>query len=90
MAFVVWFTVGLALWHFTIFVPERFWQGIIGALIGCVVGALISGYLVLLITGETIGNTNMITFLAAVPGPALGAALIYWLGEHDGEPEIEI
>ena len=32
MSIVIWFTVALALWHFTIFVPDRFWQGIIGAL----------------------------------------------------------
>ena len=31
---LVWFTMGIALWHFTIFLPDRFWQGIIGALLG--------------------------------------------------------
>ena len=34
MAAVVWFTMGIALWHFTVFLPERFWQGIVGAFIG--------------------------------------------------------
>ena len=36
MALVVWFTMGIALWHFTIFLPDRFWQGIVGAFIGAV------------------------------------------------------
>ena len=90
MAVVVWFATGLALWHFTIFVPERFWQGIVGALLGCVIGAMITGYIFMLITGHSVGDTSMITFLAAVPGTALGAAFIYWIGEHSGEPELEL
>ena len=27
MALLVWFTMGIALWHFTVFLPDRFWQG---------------------------------------------------------------
>jgi hypothetical protein len=27
----VWAMIGIALWHFTVFVPDRFWGGIIGA-----------------------------------------------------------
>ena len=33
---VVWFTMGIALWHFTVFLPDRFWQGIVGAFLGAV------------------------------------------------------
>ena len=32
MAMLVWAMMGIALWHFTIFIPDRFWGGIIGAL----------------------------------------------------------
>ena len=39
MALLVWFTMGIALWHFTVFLPDRFWQGIVGAFIGAVIGA---------------------------------------------------
>lgn len=89
MSIVVWFTVALALWHFTIFVPDRFWQGIIGALIGCLVGGMISGVVVELILGSGIGDTNAITFLAAVPGTLLGAWVIYRIGQSQGiEPEV--
>ncbi|MBK5110538.1 MAG: hypothetical protein JJE10_04120 [Thermoleophilia bacterium] len=90
MAIVVWITVGLALWHFSIFVPERFWQGIIGALIGAVLGALVSGALFQALLGRAVNETDMLTFLAAVPGTLVGVALIYWIGERTGEPEIEI
>lgn len=90
MAIVVWTTVGLALWHFSIFVPERFWQGIIGALLGAVGGALLSGAVIQLALGRALAETDMITFLAAVPGTLIGVALIYWIGERAGEPEIEL
>ena len=87
MAFVVWFTVALALWHFTIFVPDRFWEGIMGALIGTVIGGLISGLLIQVALGRAMSETDMITFFAAVPGTLAGAAVIYWMGLRAGESE---
>ena len=53
MALVVWFTIGLALWHFTVFLPDRFWQGIVGALLGATTGAVVSGTRALLNTTST-------------------------------------
>lgn len=87
MAFVVWFTVALALWHFTIFVPDRFWEGIMGALIGTLIGGLISGALIQVVLARSLSETDMITFFAAVPGTVAGAAVIYWMGlrEHESE-----
>lgn len=90
MAIVIWFTVALALWHFTILVPDRFWQGIIGALLGSVIGGLISGALIQLAMGRGLGETDFLTFIAAVPGFFAGAALVYWIGVRSGEPEIEL
>ena len=43
MSILVWFTLGVALWHFTVFVPDRFWGGIVGAFIGSAAGAMVSG-----------------------------------------------
>ena len=43
MALLVWFTMGIALWHFTVFLPDRFWQGIVGAFLGAVAGAVVFG-----------------------------------------------
>lgn len=90
MAIVVWVTVGLALWHYSIFVPERFWQGIIGALLGSIGGAVISGALIQLAIGKGLNETDLITFLAAIPGTVLGVAFIYWMGVRSGEPELEV
>lgn len=87
MSVVVWFTVALALWHFTIFVPDRFWQGIIGALLGCVAGGLISGAIVELLLGNGLGDTDFITFLAAVPGTLVGAWIVYQIGSRRAATE---
>lgn len=80
MALVVWLIVGVALWHLTIFVPDRFWQGIVGALLGSMIGAIATGALVQVALGRSLGETDLITFFAAVPGFLIGAGVIYWIG----------
>jgi hypothetical protein len=89
VAIIIWFTVALALWHFTIFVPDRFWQGIVGALVGSVTGGLISGAIIQFAMGRSLSETDFVTFLAAVPGFLIGSAVVYWIGERGGEPETE-
>ena len=39
MGMLAWVMMGLALWHFTIWLPDRYWGGIVGAFIGALVGA---------------------------------------------------
>ncbi len=80
MAILVWFTTGVALWHFTIFLPDRFWAGIVGALLGAVAGALITGALGQVATGASIGDTGIETVLFAIPGTLLGVAAMYQIG----------
>ena len=80
MSVLVWLTMGIALWHFSIFVPDRFWQGIIGAFIGSIIGALIIGAIAQVAMGRSIGDTDLITALVAVPGAVLGMAAIYFIG----------
>ncbi len=80
MAALVWFTVGIALWHFTVFVPDRFWSGIVGAFVGATTGAMISGAIVQVALGQTIGQTDIGTVIAALPGALLGMAIIYMIG----------
>ena len=43
MAALVWVMVGIALWHFTVFLPDHFWSGIVGAFVGAVLGSFIFG-----------------------------------------------
>ena len=80
MALLVWFTMGIALWHFTVFLPDRFWGGIVGAFLGAIVGAMLSGAIIHAAAGMGIGETDLGTALAAIPGTALGVATVYWLG----------
>jgi hypothetical protein len=43
MAALVWVMVGLALWHFTVFLPDNFYGGIVGAFCGALLGSVIFG-----------------------------------------------
>ncbi len=80
MALVVWITMGIALWHFTVFLPEHFWQGIVGAFLGSVLGAVIFGLIVEMVSGKGLGDTDMVTALTAIPGVALGLAVVWVIG----------
>jgi ABC-type Fe3+ transport system permease subunit len=82
MALLVFFTMGIALWHFTVFLPDRFWQGIVGAFIGSVTGAMVFGLIVQEASGRSLGNTDAMTALTAVPGVVLGLGVIYLLGRR--------
>jgi len=80
MALLVFFTMGIALWHFTVFMPDRFWQGIVGAFVGSVVGALIFGTIAQEVAGKTLGDTDLGTALLAIPGVVIGLGVVYALG----------
>jgi hypothetical protein len=80
MSALIWFTVGVALWHFTVFVPDRFWGGIVGGFLGAVAGAMVSGFVYYSAAGDTIGDADLVTLLAAVPGTIVGLAIVYAIG----------
>ena len=83
MAALVWFTTGVALWHFTVFVPDRFRGGIVGAFLGAAAGAMVTGAIAQVLLSRSIGDTDLATVLFAVPGTILGLALVYALGVRD-------
>jgi hypothetical protein len=90
MALLVWFTTGVALWHFTVFLPDRWWSGIVGAFIGAALGAVVTGAIGQILTGQSIGETGIETVLFAIPGTALGLAAIYAIGaRQEGEAVAE-
>ena len=80
MALLIWTMVGLALWHFTVFLPDNFYGGIVGAFCGALLGANIFGIIVNLgsIPGES--GTDLLTGVEAIPGTLLGLGLMWWLG----------
>ena len=55
MSMVVWVMMGIAIWHFAVFVPDRFWGGIVGAFLVAAVGAALFGFVV---SGFTIPGQN--------------------------------
>jgi len=87
MAALVWFTVGVAIWHFTVFVPDRFWSGIVGAFLGASAGAVVTGAIAQVAAGRGIGETDFATVLVAVPGALLGLALVYMIGARQEAEE---
>ncbi len=89
MALIVWFTIGIALWHFTVFLPDRFWQGSIGALIGATVGAVIFGAVVQVALGKSLSETDLITALIAIPGTAAGLAVVWAIGVRQEQRYLE-
>jgi ABC-type Fe3+ transport system permease subunit len=83
VALLVFFTMGIALWHFTVFLPDRFWQGIVGAFLGSVIGAMVVGTIILLVDGQTMSNTNIATALTAIPGVVIGLGVVWLLGSRE-------
>lgn len=80
MALLVWVMVGLALWHFTVFLPDNFYGGIVGAFCGALLGSIIFGLIVNLgsIPGEN--DTDFLTGLEAIPGTLIGLGITWYLG----------
>ena len=80
MALLVWVMMGIAVWHFTVFLPDRFWGGIVGAFLAALVGAAVFGFIVN--TGHVPGrdDTHLIEAVIAVPGAVIGLAASYFYG----------
>ena len=89
MAMLVWVMVGLAIWHFTIFLPDRFWGGIVGAFVGACVGAVAFG---LIVSGFTVpgrDDTELITAVESIPGVLAGLAAVWFIGVRQENAEAE-
>ena len=85
MAALVWVMMGLALWHFTVFLPDHFWAGIVGAFVGAVLGSLIFGFVIHGFSVPGQNDTDVLTALEAIPGALLGMGFIYWIGLRQEE-----
>jgi len=98
MGMLGWVIMGLAIWHFTIFLPDRFWGGIVGAFVGSLIGSIAVGLIIysvkvsaLRVPGEK--ATDVTVILYAVPGALLGMAIVYLEGmrrERAGSQEAPI
>ena len=80
MSILIWAMVGIALWHFAVLVPDRFWGGIIGAFLAALGGAVASGYA---LPTPGIPTDNPLGWTAALwplPGAVLGLVGSYVYG----------
>jgi membrane protein DedA with SNARE-associated domain len=89
MGMLVWVTMGIAVWHFSVFVPDRFAGGIVGAFIGAVIGAAAFGVLVSGLDVPGRDATDIGTALLGVPGSMIGMAVVYWMGARNEDEELE-
>ena len=80
MGLLVWVMTAIALWHFTIFLPDRWWSGIVGAFAGSVLGSVILGLIIHAGSIPGQNDTDFLTALESVPGAALGMGVVWLLG----------
>jgi hypothetical protein len=90
MSMVVWAMMGIAVWHFTVFLPDRFWGGIVGAFLAAFVAAVIFGFLVNGLTIPGKEDTEIVQALIAIPGALIGLTISYlWGARMDRETGVD-
>jgi len=80
MGMLAWVMMGLAIWHFTIWLPDRFWGGIVGALIGALLGSVAFAWIINGFSVPGRHDTHLLTALDAVPGALIGLAIVWFAG----------
>jgi hypothetical protein len=72
--------VGLAIWHGTVWLPDYFYGGIVGAFCGALLGSVIVGLILNLGTIPGQSGTDLLTGVEAIPGAVAGIYLMWFLG----------
>jgi uncharacterized membrane protein YeaQ/YmgE (transglycosylase-associated protein family) len=80
VAVLTWIMISLAIWHFTVFVPDKFVGGIIGAFAASMVGAIIGGFILSGFSMPSRDETDLVTMLLGVPGTLIALAIQYVVG----------
>ena len=82
MSVFVWIMMGIAIWHFAVWFPDRFWGGIVGAFLAAIAGAVVVGFA---IAGfKVVGRHDLYVGLAieAIPGAILGLVASWFYGRY--------
>lgn len=80
MGMLAWVMMGLAVWHFTVWLPDHAWGGIVGAFCGALAGSILFG---LALNGFTIpgqDDTTVWTALEGIPGSLIGIGVMVLIG----------
>ncbi len=80
MAVLVWVMVGLAIWHFTVYLPDHFAGGIAGAFLGAMVGSVLGGMVLHGLGVPSRDAVNLTTFFEGIPGTVVGMGIVYFVG----------
>jgi hypothetical protein len=80
MAVLAWVMMGLAVWHFTVFVPDRFLGGIVGAFVAAILGSVIFGFIVSGFGMPSRDDVDVLTALEGIPGSIIGMGIAYAVG----------
>src|SRR5437588_1109699 len=82
MSLFVWIMMGIALWHFAVWVPDKFWGGIVGAFVASVIGAVIVGFM---LAGFQVIPRHAVTLkvaFEAIPGAVIALAASWYYGRY--------
>ena len=80
MSVLVWVMMGIAVWHFTVFFPDRFWGGIVGAFLAAIAGALVVSFLLNGLSAPGRDDTDLAQAFIAIPGSVIGLIASYLWG----------
>ena len=78
----VWAMIGIAFWHFSVLVPDRFWGGIIGAFLAALAGALLSGFLLPQPGISAANPPGLGEAVWAIPGSVAALVASYYYGKR--------
>jgi uncharacterized membrane protein YeaQ/YmgE (transglycosylase-associated protein family) len=80
MAILVWVLISLAIWHFTVFVPDRFVGGIVGAFVVAMIGGVVGGFVLSGFSMPSRDATDIVTVLIGIPGTLIALAILWFVG----------
>ena len=72
MSMLVWVMMGIAIWHFAVWLPDRFYGGIVGAFLAAIAGSALIGFLVAGLTVPGRHDTEIVQAFIAIPGAMIG------------------
>ena len=76
---VVWICIATALWHFTVLIPDRFYGGLMGALLAANGGAVVVGAIVL---GPATEGNGLIDAIVGLGGALFALVISYAVGHR--------